>query len=357
MGRWAATLWVPAANTAERSPRLSRHRTVHRPVSGTIYSGGEPFSLPATGCGLSVGNFDGVHRGHREIVRQLRELAGAHGLPAVAVTFDPHPATLLRPDRVPPPLTTVTRRAELLLSLGLDAVVVLDTTADLLGLTPAQFYEQVLRRCLRGAALVEGDDFRFGADRQGDAEQLRAWANRDGLAFAAVSPVVAGTAAVSSSRVRQLLSSGEVAAAAELLGAAYCISGTVEHGEHRGAAIGFPTANLTDVATLLPAAGVYAGLATTMEESQHAAAIHIGKNLTFAAARPTVEVHLIGFDGDLYGQSLRVAFGRRLRDTCRFDGVDELTDQLRRDVAEAAAAEVADSSWPPPRVTISRLRG
>ncbi len=357
MGRCAATLWVSASNDAEHCSRPFRRHTVHRPVSGTIYSGGEQFSLPATGCGLSVGNFDGVHLGHREIIRRLRELAGGRGLPAVAVTFDPHPAAVLRPDRMPPPLTTVQRRAELLLGLGLDAVVVLDTTADLLGLSPENFYAEVLRTCLRGAAFVEGDDFRFGAGRQGDTETLRAWANRDGLAFAAVSPVVADDGAVSSSRIRQLLSSGEVAAAADLLGAAYAIKGTVEHGQHRGAAIGFPTANLTDVATLLPAAGVYAGLATTAAGSRHAAAIHIGKNLTFAAARPTVEVHLIGFNGDLYGQSLRVAFGRRLRDTCRFAGVDELTDQLRRDVAEAAAAELADAAWPPPRVTTSRLRG
>jgi len=357
MGRCAATLWVSASNDAEHCSRPFRRHTVHRPVSGTIYSGGEQFSLPATGCGLSVGNFDGVHLGHREIIRRLRELAGGRGLPAVAVTFDPHPAAVLRPDRMPPPLTTAQRRAELLLGLGLDAVVVLDTTADLLGLSPAEFYERVLKNCLRGAAFVEGEDFRFGAERLGDTEQLRTWAIRDGLAFAAVSPVVAGTAAVSSSRVRQLLSSGEVTAAAELLGAAYAVSGTVEHGEHRGATIGFPTANLGGVATLLPAEGVYAGLATTTAGSRHAAAIHVGKNLTFSAARPTVEVHLIDFSGDLYGQPLRVAFGRRLRDTCRFASVEELTRQLRRDVAAAAVVEVADAAWPPPRVTTTFLRG
>jgi riboflavin kinase/FMN adenylyltransferase len=344
-------------SAAEISPRPSCQQTVNRPVSGTIFSGGEPFSVPATGCGLSVGNFDGVHLGHREIIRQLRELASSHGLPAVAVTFDPHPATLLRPDRVPPPLTTVMRRAELLLSLGLDAVLVLETTPDLLRLSPEEFYERVLRGCLRGAAFVEGKDFRFGSERQGDTEQLRAWAGRDGLAFAAVSPVVAADAAVSSSRVRQLLLSGESVAAAELLGAAYAISGTVEHGQHRGAAIGFPTANLAGIPTLLPAEGVYAGLATTAAGSRHAAAIHVGKNLTFAAARPTVEVHLIDFSGDLYGQPLRVAFGRRLRDTCRFAGVEELIGQLGRDVADAAAAAVADAAWPPPRVTTTSLRG
>ncbi len=352
-----ATLCEVASACAKPSLRLSRRLTVHRPVSGIIYSGGKAFSLPDAGCGLSVGNFDGVHLGHQEIIRQLRQLAGGHGLPAVAVTFDPHPATLLRPDSVPPPLTTVQRRVELLLGLGLDAVVVLDTTAGLLGLSPADFYDLVLRKCLRGAAFVEGDDFRFGAGRQGDTKQLRTWAARDGLACEAVSPVVTDGRAVSSSRIRQLLSDGETAAAAEVLGTAYAISGTVEHGQHRGAAIGFPTANLTDLATLLPAAGVYAGLATTAAGSQHAAAIHIGKNLTFAAACPTVEVHLIGFRGDLYGQPLRVAFGRRLRGTQRFAGVDALAQQLRRDVADAARAEVADQAWPPPRVTTSRLRG
>jgi len=311
--------------------------------------------FPATGCGLSLGNFDGVHLGHREIVHRLRALAGGRGLPAVAVTFDPHPAALLRPDTMPPPLTSVRRRAELLLGLGLDAVVVLDTTAELLRLSAAAFYEQVLRGSLQGAACVEGHDFRFGAGRRGDTAQLQAWAARDGLAFAAVPPVVAGGAAVSSSRIRQHLRDGETGAAAALLGAAYAMSGTVEHGGHRGAAIGFPTANLGQIMTLLPAAGVYAGLATTAAGSRHAAAIHIGKNLTFAAARPTVEVHLINYSGDLYGQSLRVAFGPRLRGTQRFSGVEALTEQLHRDVAAAAAAAVADDAWPPPRVTISRL--
>lgn len=330
---------------------------MHRPVSGTIFSQGEPFSLPASGCGLSVGNFDGVHLGHREIVRRLLALAGARGLPAVAVTFDPHPAALLRPESPPPLLTLPSRRAELLLSLGLQAVVAIETTPELLSLSAEAFYDQVLRGCLRGAALVEGDDFRFGAGRRGDTGQLRQWAGRDGLGFAAVPPVLADGEPVSSSRVRRLLSTGDTSAATKLLGTAYTVSGRVEHGQHRGAAIGFPTANLAGIGTLLPAEGVYAGAAVTAAGQRHAAAIHIGKNLTFAARQPTVEVHLIGFSGDLYGQSLQVAFGPRLRGTRRFAGVEELTAQLRQDVAVAAAGGLAADPGPPVVVTAARLSG
>lgn len=314
---------------------------MHRPPTGTLFSSGPLFSLPEAGCGLTVGNFDGVHAGHRVIVSRLRELAEQLGLPAVGVTFDPHPAALLRPEGPPPPLMTVRQRVEALLRIGLDAVVVLDTTPTLLALTAAAFYEEVLRGCLRAAAIVEGANFHFGVGRQGTVEQLQDWTSRDNLGFDVVPPVVVAGEPVSSSRIRQLLVEGDVVAAGELLAAPYVVSGTVVHGQKRGGSIGFPTANLSGMHTLLPQDGVYAGMATTATGQRFAAAIHIGRNLTFAATVPTVEVHLIGFNGDLYGQTLDVRFAHRLRATQQFPGVEALTLQLQQDVAAASTAMAA----------------
>jgi riboflavin kinase/FMN adenylyltransferase len=333
---------------------------VPRSPSGTIYSGKGRLSPAEAGWGLTVGNFDGVHVGHRKIIEQLCGLVRPQGLLAVAVTFDPHPATLLRPQGPPPPLTRINRRIEMLLGLGLDAVVVIDTTPALLQYSAETFYLEVLCGCLHAKAFVEGEDFRFGAERQGDIQQLQAWAMRDGLGFAAVPAVQQGDQPVSSSRVRQLITAGAVAEASKLLGAAYEISGTVVTGQQRGAGLGFPTANLHGIGTLLPADGVYAGVATTATGQRYAAAIHVGKNLTFGATAATVEVHLIGFTGDLYGQRLAVSFGEQLRQTQQFAGVEALVTQLQKDVAEASSATVEMiKTLPQERVsfTISRFSG
>jgi len=317
--------------------------------------------MPDAGCGVTVGNFDGVHAGHRAIVSRLRELAQPLGLPAVGVTFDPHPAALLRPDGPPPPLMVMRHRVETLLSIGLDAVVVLDTTPALLALTAVAFYNEVLRGCLQAAAIVEGPNFHFGAGRQGTVEQLRDWTSRDELGFAVVPPVLAAGEPVSSSRIRRLLATGDVGAAAELLAAPYAISGKVVHGQKRGASIGFPTANLGGITTLLPKDGVYAGVASTAAGQRYPAAIHIGRNLTFASTTPTVEVHLIGFAGDLYGQSLEVMFADRLRATQQFAGVEALTLQLRQDVAAAStgAAGLIGAALAAERraLTVTRISG
>ena len=331
-----------------------------RSPSGTICSGVGRLASAEAGWGLTVGNFDGVHVGHRTIVDCLCGLVHPQGLPAVAVTFDPHPATVLRPQGPPPPLTQVSRRVEMLLGLGLDAVVVLDTTPALLQYPAETFYSEVLCRCLHARVFVEGEDFRFGAGRQGTIEQLETWAARDGLGFAAVPAVQVADEAVSSSRIRELVTAGKVAAASVLLGASYEIVGTVVTGQRRGAGLGFPTANLNDVGTLLPADGVYAGIATTAAGQRCAAAIHVGKNLTFGATAATVEAHLIGFTGDLYGQRLTVSFVEQLRQTQQFAGVEALVAQLQHDVMAASAVTALMIETPPPEqvsFTISRFSG
>ena len=303
-----------------------------RTFSGTVFSNREGVTLPGNGSGITVGNFDGVHLGHREIVARLIGLVQPHGLPAVALTFDPHPAELLHPGLARRFLTTTQRRAELLLSLGLDAVFVLNTTPELLKLSAEEFYSEVLCRCFHPAAIAEGEDFHFGHNRQGTLSDLKRWANRDSIELTTVSPVRISGTAVSSSRIRGLLEEGNVADANDVLVFPYRVEGQVEQGQRRGKALGFPTANLRNVHTLVPHDGVYAGVATTASGGRYGAAIHVGKNITFSAAERTIEVHLLGFAGDLYGQLLQVEFFQRLRSTKKFEGVEALTKQLHADV-------------------------
>ncbi len=298
-------------------------------------------------CAVTVGNFDGVHLGHAAIVARLLEAGRRLGLPTAALTFDPHPARILRPDAAPAALSTPDRRAGLLLDLGVDAVLVQPVDRAFLALPAAAFYREVLRGTVGAAAIVEGPDFRFGADRQGDLALLESLAAADGAEVITVGPLERGGEPVSSSRIRRLIGAGEIEAARGLLTAPYRIDGLVVHGQARGRTLGFPTANLEGITTLLPAAGVYAGLAHPPAASAGAggrkplspspAAIHIGPNVTFGATGVTVEVHLIGFDGDLYGQRLDVDFLARLRDTRRFESLDDLKAQLATDVARAAA--------------------
>jgi len=302
--------------------------------------------VPAEGCVVSVGNFDGVHLGHAALAARLREAADRRGLPAVALTFDPHPASLVRPGAAPAPLTTPARRADLLLALGVDAVLVQPADVALIGLPAEAFYRDVLRGRLRAAEVVEGPDFRFGAGRTGDVSLLRALCDGDGVTLAVVEPVVAAGGTVSSSRIRGLVAAGDVAAANELLTAPFRATGTVVAGARRGVTLGFPTANLAEIATLVPGSGVYAARAAVRgREGVHPAAVHVGVNVTFDATVPTVEVHLLGFRGDLYGCVLDVDFLARLRETRRFESVADLQAQLARDV-EAAAEVVRRTGHP-----------
>lgn len=289
----------------------------------------------APACAVTVGNFDGVHLGHAAIVRQVCAAARRLDVPAVAFTFDPHPALLLRPEMPPAPLTTPARRAALLVALGIDAVLVQPTDRVLVSLTAEEFYAEVLRKRLRARAIVEGTDFRFGTRRQGDIALLQSLCDRDGIAIETVAAVLADGQPVSSSRLRSLIAAGQVREAALLLTAAYRLTGTVVEGAKRGGPLGFPTANLSSITTLLPAAGVYAACVTLPDRTTSPAAVHIGPNISFGETRITVEAHLIGFSGTLYGTTLDVDFLERLRDTRRFDSVDSLKTQLAADVSQA----------------------
>jgi riboflavin kinase/FMN adenylyltransferase len=291
--------------------------------------------LPPPACrggAVAVGNFDGVHLGHAALVSRLRAMAEAVGGPAVAVMFDPHPIALLAPERLLPLLTTPADRAELLQRAGADHVVILRTTPELLRLEAREFLDTILGDRLAANAVVEGFNFRFGRGRAGDLELLGAWCRRRDVEFAVVGRQAVDCAVVSSSRVRTALEAGDVAAAARLLGRQYRLRGVVGAGAKRGRTLGFPTANLTEPATLVPGDGVYAARVMLADGSTWPGAANIGPNPTFGEQTRKLEVHLIGFDGDLYGQPIAVDFISRLRETRQFAGPADLVAQLRLDV-------------------------
>jgi riboflavin kinase/FMN adenylyltransferase len=253
------------------------------------------------------------------------------GGPAIVFTFDPHPVRLLRPEQCPPPLTWTERKAELLAALGVDWIVAYPTDEALLELSAVGFFDQIVRGELAAKAMVEGPNFFFGHNREGNVSRLKELADGAGISLDVVEPVEIDGAIVSSSRVRALIRAGDVEQAGKLLSAPYRIRGMVTHGAGRGAKIGFPTANLCAVDTLLPAQGVYAGRAV-IGDSTYPAAINLGPSPTFGDASIRVEVHVVDYSEPLYGQPLEVDFLARLRDIRPFDSPLALVEQLRRDV-------------------------
>ncbi|MEN0111772.1 MAG: bifunctional riboflavin kinase/FAD synthetase [Planctomycetota bacterium] len=303
----------------------------------------------ARGGAVAIGNFDGVHRGHARLVERLVARAREVGGPAVVFTFDPHPVRLLRPKECPPPLTWTERKAELLARLGVDRLIAYPTDHGLLRLSARAFFDLILRETLAARAIVEGPNFHFGHDREGDVRLLGELATGAGMTLDVVDQAEEEGGLISSSRVRRLIGeAGGVEAAAGMLTAPYRVRGIVTHGAGRGASIGFPTANLEGIDTLLPAPGVYAGVGRLVgnRPPPHTwpAAINIGPNPTFGDDAPKVEAHLVGCERTLYGRPLEVDFLRRLRDVRPFASPDELVEQVTRDVAEAtdlAAAHLA----------------
>jgi riboflavin kinase/FMN adenylyltransferase len=294
-------------------------------------------AIPTEDCrggAVTIGNFDGVHRGHAALLAELRRQAEELRRPAVALTFEPHPAELLRPGQAPPRLSTPEDRDRLLQELGADQVLVLRVTPQMLALRAAEFFAQVIQERLAARVLIEGTNFGFGRGREGNVETLAQLCQQAGMRLTVVPPVILEGVEVSSSRVRALLLAGAVSQAAAMLGRPYRLHGVVSTGERRGQKLGFPTANLEQMRTLVPGDGVYAVRVLHQGEAW-AGAANVGPNPTFGQNARKVEIHLIGFQGDLYGRSLDVDFVERLRDTRAFAGVAELVEQLRRDIEEA----------------------
>ena len=284
---------------------------------------------------IAPGNHDGVHLGHQALVRTARAHADRIGAKSLAITFDPHPAALLAPERVPEPLTSTSRRLELLRHAGANDALALTFDPAFSRLLPEAFVVEVLLQKFGARGVVCGPDFRFGADRVGDVDMLRGFGERFGFFVDVVAPVQIEGATVSSTRIRQLLREGDAASAARCLGHVHEIAGRVIQGDQRGRTIGFPTANLALEGTLIPKDGVYATV-TRLEGQWVVGAMNIGTRPTFGAGR-SVEVHFLDFQGDLYGRALRVGIVDRLRDEQRFSGVDALRAQLEADVGRARA--------------------
>lgn len=295
-----------------------------------IWNGRTDDNLPRGGV-LAVGNFDGVHRGHQEMIARLRRAADDLGAPSVVLTFDPSPAEVLRPELAPPRLTTLERRVELLERLGVEQILVVPPDRELLSWEWTTFCDRLLEDSLAIRGIVEGRNFCFGRNRQGTIERLAEWCAAHQRRLDVVDPVTQGDAWVSSSQIRELLRNGDVSAAAKLLGRPHRLSGVVERGAGRGTGIGFPTANLARIGEMIPLVGVYAGVCRI--GGRHVpAALNIGPNPTFAESDLKVEVHLLDFAGDLYGQTLAVDLLERIRGTHRFDSLAALQDQLQRDI-------------------------
>ncbi len=352
--------------------------------SGRVFFGIEQISTRYHHAAVTIGNFDGVHRGHQRLIERLlqcrqtlqnKRICSAQTsltleancvarettetIPTLAITFDPHPGELLTHHRRSSmALTTLRQRIELLLQAGVDGIVILQTTPELLALSPKAFFEQILVRGLHATAVVEGIDFHFGAARSGTVQTLQKLCETHAMRFEAVPPLLVDemgheqdqahstcTASceaiqhvdrpiyrpVSSSRIRGLLQIGQVTTAARLLGRAYTIQGTVVHGEHRGRTLGYPTANLESIQTLLPPNALYAAHVPYADKI-YAAAVALGPNMTFHGAVRKCEVHLLDFHGDLYGQSLTVQLLDRVRELEKFASKEQLLEQMKRDI-------------------------
>ncbi len=295
---------------------------------------GDPFSwdLGDARSAIAIGVFDGVHRGHQQVMRDMTAMAATRGLTPVALTFDPHPLEFLAPERAPELLTTVEQRAELLTACGVEILGVLPFL-EIRDLDPRAFVVEILSLRLKAAAIAVGADFRFGRDRGGDPSLLARLGKTHGFTVDVVAMVGDGGAdgVISSTRIRGLLAQGDVATAAVLLGRPFALVGPVIHGDARGHTIGFPTANLHIPDRMaIPADGVYAAWAG-VGDGCHPAVVNIGVRPTFGVSQRTIEAHLLDFDGDIYGQMLTLHFVKRIRAERRFDSVESLRRQITKD--------------------------
>jgi riboflavin kinase / FMN adenylyltransferase len=284
---------------------------------------------------VTVGTFDGVHRGHWQVLQALAAAARARDALSVLVTFDPHPLRIVRPEAAPPLLSTPAEKMEILAQAEIDRVAFLRFTKELAAFSPQTFVEKVLIGRFHMEHLVIGYDHGFGRGRTGDVETLKEIGARIGFDVDVVAPVQDGEEPVSSSRIRRALQHGHVAAAARGLGRPYSVTGTVVRGEGAGRKLGFPTANLEVGSTdkLIPREGIYAVRAALRDRIVDGV-LHLGPRPTFAGLPPSVELHIFDFDGDLYGRRVRVDFIQRIRDIATFASVDALVRAMAADCEE-----------------------
>ena len=324
-------------------------------ITMKVLEGLDKLNPPLTRTVLTIGNFDGVHRAHQQLLAQAGLFAVGTGGPVVVLTFEPHPLTIVAPEKAPARLSTQDQKMRYLAQAGADIVVVARSEPKLLALEATEFISDVIIKLFHPTHIVEGPSFGFGRGRKGSPEMLRDFmagrSDSEGghCEVHIVHPVTVALedgdeSMVSSSLIRKLIAEGKPRRAALCLGRPYMLSGQVVEGDRRGRTLGFPTANLEPVEQLVPKDGVYAGYAV-VDGVQHAAAISIGANATFGGVGQRIEAHLLDFDEDIYGATIDLAFQRRLRDHQRFETPELLCEQLRRDVTSVR------ESWNPTDAT------
>jgi len=296
----------------------------------------EPLTRPI----VTIGNFDGVHLGHRAIletvVGRARDLDGV----AVVYTFDPHPRKVLRPANAPGLLTTLDQKVELLEQAGVDVVVVEPFTSEFAHTQANEFIQRCLHERLRPVEVYVGYDFHFGRDREGSMRMLTEQGPRLGFSVTIIPEVTMDDGDVNSTRIRELLAEGRPERAARMLGRPFTVRGTVVRGDERGRTLGFPTANLAPENEVLPASGVYAGHLHLLDEgnpprnARLPAVMNVGRRPTFAGEETRAEAHVLDFDGDLYGRRVEISFSLRLRSEQKFESVEALKQQIGEDVEQ-----------------------
>jgi riboflavin kinase / FMN adenylyltransferase len=296
-------------------------------------------------CVVTIGVFDGVHRGHADIIGRAVAEARQRGVPSVLITFVPHPSEVVRPGTHPPALTTIVRRAELVEELGIDVFLALPFTAEFSKLPPDEFVHRALVDRLHASGVIVGENFRFGHKAAGDVAELQRLGARFGFTAEGVTLLRDGDTTLSATYVRSCVQAGDMRAAADALGRPHRVDGIVERGDQRGRELGFPTANLrTEQWAAVPADGVYAGRVVRLDEWGRTvdgplgvAAISVGTNPTFEVRQRRVEAFVLDFSGDLYGDALGIEFVQRLRGMEKYDSIDALVTQMHADVDETRA--------------------
>jgi riboflavin kinase/FMN adenylyltransferase len=295
---------------------------------------------------VTIGVFDGVHRGHQSIIRDAVRIGAERGIPSVLITFVPHPSEVVRPGSHPPVLTSIVRRAELVAELGVDVFCALPFTLEFSRMAPDEFVHHALVERLHASAVIVGENFRFGHKAAGDVELLGRLGQTFGFTAHGVPLLREGDTPLSATYVRSCVDAGDMAAATQVLGRPHRVDGVVERGDQRGRDLGYPTANLrTEQWAAIPADGVYAGRVVRLDEWGRTveappvglAAISVGTNPTFEVRQRRVEAFVLDFDGDLYGATLGVEFVSRLRGMVKFDRVDDLVRQMADDVDQTRA--------------------
>lgn len=299
---------------------------------------------------VTIGNFDGVHRGHQELISRTVQHAVKRGLLSVVVTFEPHPLRVLTGKKTPPFITLLDQKLELISALGVECCLVLPFTREMAALPPAEFVRRYLVDGLRMRQLYIGYDYAFGKGRAGNHELLCRLGQEHGFCVEQLDPVIIGEAVVSSTRIRDLVQSGEVWELPPLMGRFYQFKGRVVHGAGRGARLlGFPTANLDPIDELIPKRGVYAvwaELADDPDAPPMQAVANVGHNPTFGENALAVEVHVMGLDRDIYGRTMRVHFVQRLRDEMKFTGPAALVERITEDIRLARRILAAPGAEP-----------